>query len=144
MSYRLFQLHVVPDAQPNSEGHWIERVVPAEWPGDEAAQPHMLPEPPTNDYVPMPGFHVVAIQEVTPGPANQPGTMGGPELPVPVRPAGRPQASLEREHKQSRWDAAVKALNEAKEGSRELDQMCWAAANAHNYPLAHYDLDVWE
>ena len=52
--------------------------------------------------------------------------------------------TLKGEKTMSRWDAAVKALQGASEGNRELDQMCWAAANAHDYPLAHYDLDVWE
>jgi hypothetical protein len=73
--YRLFSLKIVPDDKPNSNGRWIERVVPDEWPGDDRAQSHMLREPPNYDYVPAPGFHVVAIEEARPGPCDQPGSM---------------------------------------------------------------------
>jgi len=75
MGYRLFHLKVVPSDQPNSEGWWIERVVPDEWPGDDRAQKHMLRTPPDYDYEPSPGCHVVGIREAAPGPADQPGSM---------------------------------------------------------------------
>jgi hypothetical protein len=75
MAYRLFHLKVVPNDRPNSDGRWIERVVPDEWPGDDHAQEHMLRAAPGYDYVPSPGFHVVAISEASPGPADQPGSM---------------------------------------------------------------------
>jgi hypothetical protein len=75
MGYRLFHLKVVPDAYPNAEGRWVARVVPDVWPGDDLAQSHMLKEEPDYDTVPGPGLHVVAIQEVEPGPSDQPGTM---------------------------------------------------------------------
>lgn len=75
MNYRLFHLHIVPSDRPNSEGRWIQRVVPDEWPGDDRAQKDMLPTPPDYDYVPSPGFHVVSIKEVAPAPSDQPGSM---------------------------------------------------------------------
>lgn len=35
--YRQFHLKVVPDDRPDSDGRWIERVVPDVWPGDDKA-----------------------------------------------------------------------------------------------------------
>lgn len=64
MGYRLFHLKVVPDDQPDSDGRWIERVVPDEWPGDDRAQPNMMQTPPDFSYVPSPGYHVVSFEEV--------------------------------------------------------------------------------
>lgn len=75
MSYRLFHLHVVRNDSPDSPGHWIARVVPDEWPGDDRAQSHMLRTPPGYDYAPSPNEHVVAIREAAPGPSDQPGSM---------------------------------------------------------------------
>lgn len=81
-TYRLFHLKIVPDDRPNADGRWIERVVPDTWPGDDKAQPHMLKEPPVHDTVPLPGYHIVQIEEATPGPSNQPGLMW--QAPDPV------------------------------------------------------------
>ncbi len=73
--YRRFHLKIVPDGRPDSDGQWIERVVPDEWPGDDKAQSHMLKTVPDYDTVPLKGFQIVNIREATPGPSNQPGFM---------------------------------------------------------------------
>jgi hypothetical protein len=75
MSYREFQMKVVRNDRPNEEGYWTSRIVPDVWPGDDKAQENMLREPPDCYYEPEPGYHVVSITEIEPGPSDQPGSM---------------------------------------------------------------------
>ena len=75
MGYRSFNLKIVPNDRPNDDGRWVQRVVPDEWPGDDKAQAHMLRAVPDFNTEPMPGYHVVEIEETKPGPSDQPGSM---------------------------------------------------------------------